>query len=99
MRMHEKGLEEMKSAYKEFQLKVMRYQNDILKTNKYQPLDYILHFDDKKLRRKNRRKMVLKNVVAQIMKEVEIQKKKPKLRDLLKAFKAMGREQGYKRMM
>ena len=57
------------------------------------PHDVLLHFDDKKLRRQSRRRITLKNVVFRIVKEVRVQKSKPKLRDLIEHLRGKDKEE------
>ena len=44
----------------------------------------------------SRRRNVLKNIVAKIVLEVRVQKKKPKLSALLKKFRDMDKEKAHK---
>jgi len=74
----------------------------LLKNEIVRPLDYILNFNGKTgkiMRRMSRRRNVLKNIVARILKEVHILKKKPKLSELLNAFRGQPKKESYNKLM
>lgn len=65
----------------------MLYQNVLLRQHKHYPLDCIVCSTSKRETARLYRQNILKNVVATILTKIREQKRKPKLRDLLKLFK------------
>jgi signal-transduction protein with cAMP-binding, CBS, and nucleotidyltransferase domain len=81
---HEDEFTKIQESFPVFDKYLKFYQNRMYMDEKIYPLDYIIHVHHGK--EKIKRRNILKNIVALMIQDVRALKRKPKLKDVLKAF-------------